>query len=96
MKITNKIKISSLKYYAIKLRANYQLPYYLCYLIRQLRDDTDINVVALLSRLSEDLMRLKGYYKKYPSAEQSANEALKKQIAFENNNYVIFNNEEGR
>lgn len=90
MKIkNNKINIATLKYYSIILRANYQLPYYLTYLIRQLDVNTDVKIVALLSRLSEDLMRLKGYYKKYPNAENSANELLRKQIVYENNTYKI-------
>ena len=88
-KIKNKINISTLKVYAVRLRANSQLPFYLYYLISQLTPQTDIKIVALLSRLSEDLMRLKGYYKKYPNAEKSANELLRKQIVYENNTYKI-------
>lgn len=73
---TGKIKLEVLKYNALKLRKNFQLPYKLVYFINQLTSDSDINWFKYLISMSEHLLRVKGYYKKYPIAEQDANEQL--------------------
>lgn len=69
----NKISISILKYNALKLRANYQLPFKLTQYIVELKADDDINKFIFLSHASEHYLRVKGYYKKYPVIEKQYN-----------------------
>lgn len=71
------LKLEVVKYNALKLRKNYQLPYQLVYYINQLDKESDINWVKYLVSMSEHLLRVKGYYKKYPIAEEDANEQLR-------------------
>lgn len=72
-----RIKLEVLKYNALKLRRSFQLPYQLVYYINQLTFDTDVKWVSYLVSMSEHLLRVKGYYKKYPQAERDANAQLK-------------------
>lgn len=74
------LKLSIIKNNAIKLRANYQLPYYLVYMITKLTDKDDISYIKFLMSSCEHLLRTKGYYKKYPQVEKSITEELKKTI----------------
>lgn len=80
-----KIKLEVLKYNALQLRKKRQLPYLLVYYITQLTSDSNINWTSYLMTMSEHLLRVKGYYKKYPVAEQDANEQIK-------HDYYKFNN----
>lgn len=66
----NKSKLAMLKYQAIKLRANYQLPYKLVYYISQLTKDSPVELVRYLAYQSEHMLRVKGYYHKYPKVEE--------------------------
>lgn len=70
MKKKIKNQISSLKYNAIKLRANYQLPFKLCYYITQLSETSDISWIEYLMAQCEHMLRVKGYYVRYPYIEQ--------------------------
>lgn len=74
-------KISLLKHNALKLRANYQLPYVLVLEITKINKETDVNLVKYLMAQSEHMLRIKGYYKKFPTVEKECNEMLKKEIA---------------
>lgn len=78
-KKSNKSKIAILKYQALKLRANYQLPFYLVYLINQIDDQTPVVVVQFLMTQSEHLLRTKGYYHKYPKIEDDCDRLLKEE-----------------
>lgn len=73
----NKTTITMLKYYALKLRANRQLPFYLCYLIQRLDGTEEVNYISFLKQLSEHLLRIKNYYKRYPQAEDEAEKSIK-------------------
>lgn len=73
----NKLKLEIVKYNALKLRRTYQLPYQLVYYITQLNELDNVEWVTYLMSMTEHLLRVKGYYKKYPQAEQEANTQLK-------------------
>ena len=75
--IKNNLKLSKIKGYAIRLRSNYQLPYYLCYLIRNLDSTSSDSYIESLKRDSEHFLRIKGYYKRYPMIEEETNTLLK-------------------
>ena len=70
-------RISILKVNALKLRANYQIPYYLTYLITKLDKCSDVSLVVYLRTQCEHMLRVKGYYKKYPQAEEECERILK-------------------
>ena len=73
----NKVTIGVLKYNALKLRSNRQLPFYLCKLILDLKGDEDKSYVTYLMNSAEHLLRVKGYYKKYPFADDEATKVIK-------------------
>lgn len=77
----NKAKINlligRLKNNALKLRGTNQLPSYLIYLILKLDKNTSEDIIRYLMACSEHMLRLKGYYKKYPSIEAQYNNELK-------------------
>lgn len=73
----NKLSVIVLKYNAFKLRTNRQLPFYLCKLIQDLKGDEDINYLTFLKESAEHLLRVKGYYKKYPLADDEATKLIK-------------------
>lgn len=72
-----KNKLSTLKYNAIKLRAQHQLPFMLCYYITQLNENSDVSWIEYLMALSEHMLRVKGYYIRYPEIEQQFDEEIK-------------------
>lgn len=74
----NKIKLSVIKYNALKLRGNYQLPYLLVQCIYVLKDNDEVSYVRFLMNQCEHALRSKGYYKKYPQIEKQYNEELQK------------------
>lgn len=76
-KKTPKIKISTLKYHALQLRTNKQLPYLLCKYITDLKGDESKRYITWLMVMSEHLLRIKGYYTRYPLEEESANNLIK-------------------
>lgn len=78
--IKNNLLLSKVKNNALKLRATYQLPYYLVYLITKLDQSDEVEYVQFLMASCEHSMRSKGYYKKYPEVEKSIEEELKKSI----------------
>ena len=74
----NKFKLSVIKYNALKLRGNYQLPYLLVQCIDDLKDNDEVSYVRFLMNQCEHALRSKGYYKKYPQIEKQYNEELQK------------------
>lgn len=77
MSAKDKISLGRIKTNAIKLSVNKQIPVYLASCINKLTIDTPKNVVLYLMAQSEHLLRLKGYYKKYPKIEKEVTEQLK-------------------
>ena len=75
-KLTNKVLLIRLKKLSIDLRSNYQIPYELCSLIRNLNDSTSLDVINYLKSQCEHLLRVKGYYKRYPSIEVACNKNI--------------------
>lgn len=79
-KIKVNLKLSALKNNAIRLRINHQLPFYLTYVITKLEFNSDDELVSYLKTQSEHLLRIKGYYKKYPKIEKDCEELLKQDL----------------
>lgn len=73
----NKTKIAQIKYQALKLRTNRQLPFYLVKLINELTGDESIQYVQWLMQMSKHYLRLKNYYKEFPETEKIAEDQLK-------------------
>lgn len=72
-----KITLAKLKFNALELRAFRQLPFYLCYLIQQLDGSESNEYWNYLLEMSSHLLRIKGYYRKYPLEEETANKLVK-------------------
>jgi len=75
-KKTSNLQLAKLKNAAMKLRANYQIPYVLWDLIRNLNVYSSLAYINSLKADAEDLIRIKGYYKKYPVKESVVNKDL--------------------
>lgn len=74
--ISGNIYLSKIKTNAVKLRGNYQLPSKLVYYIMQLSTDCNEYWIQLLMEYSEIWLRIKGFYKKYPSYEREYNDII--------------------
>lgn len=70
-------KLSALKTNAIKLRNSYQLPFYLTYAITKCNYDTDVKVIVYLREQCEHMLRVKGYYHRYPKVAEQFDELIK-------------------
>lgn len=68
----NKTLIWILKNKALELRKNYQLPFHLTKLIYSLKGDEKVSYVVVLKELTEQWLRIKGFYKRYPNMEDIA------------------------
>lgn len=79
-KSNNIVQLSYLKYNALKLRNNYQIPYKLCYEITKLDKDSSKEVILYLSQCAEHYLRIKGYYKKYPALEEQVNTIISEEL----------------
>ena len=88
MKAKSKVNIVVLKHNVCKLRANYQLPFYLSYLVRNISSETDVDVIVKLRSYTEHFMRIKGYYKKYPQFEKSSNDDIAKLFQVKDSNVI--------
>ena len=77
MKMKINLKISKIKSNALKLRASHQLPYVLTFEIMKINKDSDDKFVRYLLVQSEHMLRVKGYYKKYPLAEKECEKIIK-------------------
>lgn len=86
--IKSNLQLSKLKHKAIELRVNYQLPYYLVYLIRNLDIDTDVNIIRKMQFYSEHFLRIKGYYKKYPIEDEKSGCILKEMFAIKDDKII--------
>lgn len=75
-KKTSKSQIELLKYYALKLRSLYQIPFRLCYLITKIDKETDIRVVKYLKDATEDYLRVKNYYLVHARLENEYNKVI--------------------
>ena len=73
----NKTLIWILKNKALELRKNYQLPFHLTKLIYSLKGDEKVSYVVVLKELTEQWLRIKGFYKKYPAMEGIAEQYIK-------------------
>lgn len=80
MKESKKIakSIARIKYNAIELRRNHQLPTKLVLFILDLTESDDDTKVNFLKELSEHYMRVKGYYLKYPLIHDECNSQITK------------------
>lgn len=72
-----KITIATLKYRALQLRNNYQLPFYLVYLINQLDGDEETKYLNYLKECALHYLRTKNYYRLFPSIEKETEHAIK-------------------
>lgn len=73
----NKALIWILKNKALELRKNYQLPFHLTKLIYSLKGDEKVSYVVVLKELTEQWLRIKGFYKRYPQTEELAEKSIK-------------------
>lgn len=81
MSIKINYQLAKIKTNALRLRGSYQLPSYLCYLILHLDNNSPVALVKYLMAQSDHMLRLKGYYKKYPSIEKQCNEIIKNELS---------------
>lgn len=79
MKIKRKIDLATLKYQAVKLRGNYQIPLGLYVLITNLTDESTEKQIMFLLDASEHLLRVRGYYKKYHDQDKQIGQQLREQ-----------------
>lgn len=79
-KIRNKINLATLKYQAVKLRGNYQIPLGLYVLISQLDSNSSEKQVKFLLYASEQLLRVRGFYKKYHDQDKQLSEQVKSEF----------------
>lgn len=77
MSLTNNVRIGLIKDKALKLRVNHQLPLELVKEILKIDKKTDEKKVRYLMELTNHLLRVKGYYKKYPSVHDECNKNIK-------------------
>lgn len=73
----HKITISTLKYRALELRKNYQIPFYLAYLINQLDGSEETKYINYLKECALHTLRVKNYYKLFSSSEYEAESLIK-------------------
>lgn len=72
-----KITTATLKYRALELRRNYQIPFYLVYLINQLDGTEETKYIQYLSEVALHTMRTKNYYRLFPDMEKEAEQSIK-------------------
>lgn len=73
----HKITIATLKYRALELRKNYQIPFYLTYLINQLDGTEETKYIQYLKEVALHTLRTKNYYRLFPSMEKDAENNIK-------------------
>ena len=72
--------LSDLKYNAFLLKNKSQIPNLLFDYIVTLDKNSDIEFVKCLSNLAEHLIRVPGYYKKYPDSNKQACEFIRDKV----------------
>lgn len=80
-KKASKVSLAMLKYRALELRKNYQLPFYLTTLINGLKSTENIDYVQCLVMLTEKLLRVKNYYKKYAEEDKASKQFVLKALS---------------
>lgn len=76
----NKAVFHFLKNKALELRKNSMLPFYLTKLIYALKGDENVKYINFLRVCTEEWLRIKGFYKRYPQYEQIAESSIKSQL----------------
>lgn len=74
MKIS--VLMFTLKNKALQLRKDYQLPFFLTKCIYALKKDDNVHYVETLMFLVEQLMRVKGFYKKYSDQDKASKQVV--------------------
>lgn len=72
--------LAIIKYNNVKLRGGYQLPLFLSSCIDKLTKEDKEDYVSFLLSQCELYMRVKGFYKKYPSLDREYSELIKKEL----------------
>ena len=72
----NKFKLPVVKYKALQLRNFHQIPFQLCYFIQKLDSNSDIEWIKYLIGQTEMMLRVRGFYKKYPQIEEEFNKVI--------------------
>lgn len=72
----NSVLMFTLKNKALQLRKDYQLPFYLTKCIYGLKKDDNVHYIETLMFLVEQLMRVKGFYKKYSDQDKSSKDVV--------------------
>lgn len=72
-----KSKLAIIKYQTLELRSKRQIPMFLAKLIYDLKGDEDTKYVMYLLEMSKHMLRVRGYYKDYPDAENDAKNIIK-------------------
>ena len=76
----NKISLVALKYKILQARNNYQIPFYLAWLVNQLEGNEETHYVRFLMECTTHFMRIKNYYKMFPSQDVEAKKLIQKQL----------------
>lgn len=72
----NRINLSILKYKTLQALKNKSIPFELCHFIQMLDHNSDVEWITYLMYQSEQMLRVKGYYKKYPEVEKQFNNQI--------------------
>ena len=75
-----KIPLRIIKCKALELRSKRQIPLYLAKLISELTGKEDTKYVQVLLEMSEHMLRVNGYYKKYPDEDKQCEEIIKEAL----------------
>lgn len=77
---SNRVLLWTLKNKALALRNSYQLPLYLTTLIYNVTNECNVDYVRCLLNLTEQLLRVKGFYKKFPQADKESKDIVVKYL----------------
>ena len=75
-----KIPLRIIKCKALELRSKRQIPLYLAKLISELTGKEDTKYVQVLLEMSEHMLRVNGYYKKYADEDKQCEEIIKEAL----------------
>ena len=81
MNLKSKHNLTIIKYKSLELLRTHQLPYKLVFYIQHITPVTPDHIVKYLLDSSEHLLRVKGYYKKYPQIEKELNRTIEREMA---------------
>lgn len=80
MKKNIKINVFLVKTKSMELFKNGQLPFKLVYYIQGIKHDTNQGLVEYLMKLTEEFLRVKGYYHRHKDIEKEYNQLIEKGI----------------